>query len=171
MGRPASLLCVSVCQGGSERGQCCCLASGGLPSTHPISSHFIYFPPVTGALPAAALLVKPKVGGFAYILSLCRPFKWQKSGSFFHHPGPPLVFTARGNEDLSSRCWRPGLCVWPGAGIALSQGIPPDFYPPHMNEAPSIPLLPQPLHATLCLWPSSPLHISCHLDECGIGIP
>ena len=23
--------------------------------------------------------------------------------------------------------------VWPGAGIACSQDIPPDFYPPHVN--------------------------------------
>ena len=46
-----------------------------------------------------------------------------------------------------------GCIVWPGAGIAHSQGIPPDFYPPHMNVGPPGPvqLPPPPLCTTLCL--------------------
>ena len=26
-----------------------------------------------------------------------------------------------------------GYAVWPGAGIICSQGVPPDFYPPHVT--------------------------------------
>ena len=35
-----------------------------------------------------------------------------------------------------------GCVVWPGASIAYSQGIPPNFYPPHISVRPSVPLLP-----------------------------
>ena len=87
-------------------GQCRCLASAGLPGTCPISNHFTHFPFVTGALPAVALVVNPRVGGFAYILSLCGPFKQTllKIQQFLLPPQPPLVFTARSYGDLSS--WR-----------------------------------------------------------------
>ena len=46
--------------------------------------------------------------------------------------------------------------VWPGAEIACSQGIPSDFYLPHVNVGPSV-LLPQPLlvHTTPSLHPIS----------------
>ena len=50
--------------------------------------------------------------------------------------------------------------VWPGAGITCSQGIPPDFYLPHVNMG--LPVLPPPLCATLSL--PTP---SMRLDECG----
>ena len=81
-------------------------------SLGPISSHFIHFLCVTGTLPAVALVVNPRVGGWVvYILSLCRPFKQTilKSQQFLS-----LVFTARSYEDLCSLHWNPGLCglVW-----------------------------------------------------------
>ena len=70
-----------------------------------------------------------------------------------------------------------GCVVWPGAGMAQSQGIHPDFYLPHVHVGPPVPIppLPQPLHATLCLLTSLPcLSISAlptHLDECGFLNP
>ena len=51
------------------------LASEGLLGTRPVSSHFTHFLYPAGALPAAALLVKLRVGGFEYILNLFEPFK------------------------------------------------------------------------------------------------
>ena len=49
-----------------------------------------------------------------------------------------------------------GCAVWPGAGITPSQGIPPDFYPPHVNVGLSLPIpLPPPLWGT---------HTSLHLS-------
>ena len=60
-----------------------------------------------------------------------------------------------------------GCVVWPGAGITCSQGVPPDFYPPHMNVG-LTGLLLLPLHETPC--PLSQLCVSTppiHLDEYG----
>ena len=95
-----------------KRGQCHCLASGGLPSTHPVSSHFTYSLYVTGALPIIALVLNPREGGSAYTLSPCRPFKQTllKISRFFDCPNPTLIFTARSCGDLSSWSWLPGLC-------------------------------------------------------------
>ena len=50
-----------------------------------------------------------------------------------------------------------GCEVWPGAQIAHSQGIPPDFYSQYMNVEPSIPLLPPSFHATYHLRASPPV--------------
>ena len=67
--------------------------------------------------------------------------------------------------------------VWPGAGIAHSQGTPPNFYPPHMYVRPRVLPLP-PLCTSLPI--STHLHISApptHQDECGffkslvVGLP
>ena len=61
-----------------------------------------------------------------------------------------------------------GCVVWPG--ITHSQGVPPDFHPPHVNVGPPMPI-PLPLHTTRCLLASLPhLLISSpttHLDKCG----
>ena len=82
---------------GSERGLCCCLASGGLPSTPPVSNHFTHFQYATGAPPAVALVLNPTVGEFAYVLRPCRPFKqsFLKIWLFLLPPQYPLFFTAR----------------------------------------------------------------------------
>ena len=53
---------------------------------------------------------------------------------------PPLVFTARDNGDLSFRCWNPGLCGLAWGWYCSFLGIPANFYPPHMNVGPSVPL-------------------------------
>ena len=56
---------------------------------------------------------------------------------------PPLVFTARGNGDLSSQCWNPGLCclAW-GWDLSLPK------YPSRVNTGLSVPL-PPPLCTTV----------------------
>ena len=66
-----------------------------------------------------------------------------------------------------------GCAVWFGAGIAGSQGIPPDFYLLHVNVGSPVSILPLP--PALCtrqglLTSLSSLHISTpttYLDECG----
>ena len=50
-----------------------------------------------------------------------------------------------------------GCGVWPGAGIACSQGNPPSFYPPYLNVGLSNPLSPPPLHSTPPLCASLPV--------------
>ena len=110
-----------------------------------------------------------------YVLRPCRPFKhsFLKIQQFLPLPQSSLVFTSRSYEDLSSQHWNPGLCGLTWAGIAHSQGIPPNFYPLYVNVGPPVPILPLPLplHATphlltspLCLHVSAPP--TC-LDECG----
>ena len=118
VGQPTSLLWGSVWEEGSGRGQCHSLAFGGcpfypfLPIICPISSHFTHFLYVTGALPAVALVLCPRVGGFVYVVSSCRPFIWSllKVQEFLPLPSPLLVFIARSYGDLSSWHWDHGLC-------------------------------------------------------------
>ena len=112
VGQPVSPLCCPVWGEDLERGWCHCLASRGFLGICPISSHFSHSPYVTGALPAVALVLNPRVGGFAYIVTPCGPFKWSllKIWQFFPLSQPPLVFIARSYEDLSSWLWNPGLC-------------------------------------------------------------
>ena len=132
-----------------ERGQCCCLASGGLPSICLPSNHFTHLPYASGTLPAAAV-------GFVYVFSPYGPFKQRKSGSFFCHPNLHWLLQPQVVGDYLPGAGTLGCVVWPGAGIAGSQGIPPDFYLPRVNVGLSIPLLLQlPLHATLPLRPVS----------------
>ena len=67
---------------------------------------------MTDSLPAGALVLNPRVGGFAYILRPCKPCKrsFLKIWQFPPLPQPPLLYIARSNGDLSSWCWSPGLC-------------------------------------------------------------
>ena len=52
---------------------------------------------VTGALEALALVVNPRVGGFMYILGLCRNFIWilLREWQFLLTSQPPKILTAR----------------------------------------------------------------------------
>ena len=95
-----------------ERGQCRCLASGGLPGTGPVCSHVTHFPCVTCGRPAVARVPNARVGGYVQVPSPCGPFKWSllKIGQFLLLPHPPCVFTARSYGALSSWRWNPGLC-------------------------------------------------------------
>ena len=45
--------------------------------------------------------------------------------------------------------------VWPGAGMARSQGLPPDFYLPHVNVRLSMP--PPPLYPVSATPPILPV--------------
>ena len=110
--QPSSLLNGSVLGEVSKRGLCHCLASGGFPGTHPISSHFTHSLYVTGTLPGVALVLNPRVGRFAYILKPCGLFKWSflTIWQFLPSPQSPLIFTARSYGDLSSWCWNPKCC-------------------------------------------------------------
>ena len=152
MGQPASPLCGSVWREGLERGLCHCLASGGLPHTCSISSHFTPSLYASGALPAVALVLNPWVGEFVYILRPCRPFKH----SFPKIWVPSATVTPTGFfQSQYTQIYLPGA----GAGIACSQGVPLNFYLPHVNVGLPLPVLPPPLPlcATLCLLASLPL--------------
>ena len=123
-------------------------------------------------LPAIALVVNLRVGGFAFVLGPCGPFKRtllkiQQSLSLLQ---PPLVLQPEVMGIYLLSTGTLGLAVWPGVRITHSQGIHPDFYLPHVNVGPRyLPLL-LPLHSTLSLHPSQ-------LDECGffksliVGLP
>ena len=119
------------------------MASVGLLGARPTPSPLTHFPYVVGAFPAAAM-------GFVYFLSPCRPFKWQKSSRLFCHPNPHWFLKSEVMAVYLPIAGNLGCVVWPGAGMAHSQGIPPNFYQPHVNVGPSILLS---LHVTLC-----PLH-------------
>ena len=68
-------------------------------------------PHVTGAPLAVALVVVPRVGGFAYVLGVWEPFKWTvlRDWQFILLPHPPLVFIARNYKGLFSQRQNPGL--------------------------------------------------------------
>ena len=95
------------------------------PCTHPISSHFTRSPYVIGTLPAVALMLHCRVGGFEYILTHVGPLRgvsW-KSGSFFCCLNPHWFL-----QPEFMRIYLPGTgtlgCVlWPWAQIAHSQVI------------------------------------------------
>ena len=145
--------------------------SAGLPNICPISSHFTHIPYVTDALPGVALVVIPKVGGFAYVPSPCRPLKRLSQGTSgsFHCPNPHWFLQSEvmslylpGTETLS-------CVVWPGARITRSQSIPPCFYPPPLNVG--LPFHQCPA-ASLYHAMSFPSQLCnsvppVHLDECG----
>ena len=127
-------------------GQCCSLVSAGFPGTRLVSSHFIYFLYVTGVL----------VGGLAYVFSPCRPFQLTllTNHQFLPVPQSPLFLQPEVMGVYLPGAGTLGCAVCPGAGIAHSQGVPPDFYLPHVNVGlplPPLPLLLCPPH----LFPNS----------------
>ena len=113
-----------------------------------------------------------RVGGFAYILSLCRTPKWTflKIWQFFLSTQLSLVFTAGSNGDLSSQHWNCGLGSLAYAlGSLAPKGIIPGFYPLHVSVGLPV-LLPSPLCTTPCLHASPSILVTdplTHLDECG----
>ena len=102
---------------GSGRDQYCLLGS------HAVSSLFSHFPYVTGSLLAAALVLNPRLGGFAYILGPCGYFKWTllRDGQSLPPSQPPLVFTVRIYEVSFPWAGTLSCKVWPGAGILAPQ--------------------------------------------------
>ena len=113
---------------------------------------------------AVALVLNPRVGGFVYILRLFGPFKhsFWKSSSFFHLPNPHCFIQPEVTAIYLLGTGTLGCVVWSEVGVTHSQGIPTDFYPPHMNVGPSVPILPSchlsvphhRHHISLPLWPS-----------------
>ena len=83
-----------------------------------------------------------------------------KFSSFFCHPNPHWFLQPEIIGTYLSSARTLGWAVWSGAGIALSQGIPPDFYPPYMNVGLSI--LPLPPTATSLCHTTSPLVLWLH---------
>ena len=141
-----------------ERGQCHCMASGGLPGTHPISSRSTHSLFATGTFLAVGLVLNLRVGGFVNVLRLHGPSmqNFLKIWQFL----PPLQLHWFLQPEVMG-IYLPsagtlGCAVWPGAVITHSQGVPPHFHPPHMNVGTPI-LPPPPLHATLPLLASLPL--------------
>ena len=163
-------------------GQCNWLAFGGFPGTHTVSTHFIHFQYMTGALLADALVLGPRMDGFPYILSPCRPFKWTllSNRQFLLPPQTPLVFTVRSYEAFSSQHWNPGLCglVW-GWGRSLSRYC--SWFFSTMHERGTTCSIAA-TSASLCHTMSSPPYLSIstrptHLDKYGffkslvVGLP
>ena len=153
---------------GLERKQCCLLGS--------CPNHFFHFPYATGAILIAALVLNPRVGGFAYILGPCGSFKWTllRDQWFLPVPQSPLGLQPEVMRLYFLGTGTLGCAVYPGAGIAHSPDVPSNFYLPHVNVGLSVPLaaataasFPLPHH---CHSVSSPpwLPISApptHLDE------
>ena len=82
-----------------------------LTQPSPSSSHFTYFLYASDVPLSYSLVVVPRMGGFAYILGLWGPFQWTllRDWQFLPPLQPPLVFTARDYDTLSSWLQNPGL--------------------------------------------------------------
>ena len=100
-------------------------------------------------LPALALVLNPRGGRSVYVLSLCGPFKQSllKIWQFLLPPKPNWFLQPEVMGIYLPGTGTLGYADWSGAGFAGSQGILPNFYPPHVNVGPPVPL-PLPLHAT-----------------------
>ena len=169
MGQPATPLCGSVsrrAQRGDSVAAClleACLTLTLFPVTSPIPCMW----PAPFQLLPWWCITEWVQSEFAYVLRPCRPFKpsflrlWQ----FLLLPQPALVFTARSYGTGSLGC-----AVWPGAGIACSQGIPPDFYLPHMNVGLPVPQLPLPLCSTPHLLASVPISTTLPLLPAWVNV-
>ena len=127
------------------------------------------------ALLAAALVVKPRLGGFAYVLSPSGLFKWQKSSSFFHCHKLLWVFTARGNGDLSSQHWNWAVPSGLGLGLLTPKvSLPIFIHHTWICDCPFYHCLFVPHHLSTHLHNSAP---PTHLDEYGffkslvVGLP
>ena len=104
---------VALCEGRALRGDSAtawllavCLALVRVQSLHPR--------PVCGWCPSSCCLEWVGLPPFEDCLDLLAAKIWR----FLLLSQPPLVFTARGNGDLSSQCWHPGLCSPGLCGLA-----------------------------------------------------
>ena len=150
-----SLLCGSVREG-SERGQCCCLASRVLskrkqsPSTHPDARlfNFSHMPLVPFQLLLRCRIqreresVSPKSD-----TGPLRGDSWE-SCSFFHNPNPHWFLEPEVIGTYLPGTGTQGWMVLCGAGMPRSRGILPNFYLTHVCVdhpfclSTSLPLLP-----------------------------
>ena len=125
------------------------VASGGLPGNHPIPSH------PSSCCPG----VEPQSGWVCVHSSTMQAFEAESPESPAVAPMPQ---THRFLQPEVMGIYLPGdgtlgCAVWPGAGITYPQVLSSNFYPPHANVGPSVPL-PQlpPLCTTLHLFTSPP---------------
>ena len=121
-GRAACFTTLQFCGGGEglKRRQCCCwLTSGGLPGTYPISTQFTHFPYVTAAFSAAALVVAPRVGGFACVLDSPK-----KPAVYSASPIPTGFYSQKLCGFIFPGAGTLGCVVWTGFGIICLQGVP-----------------------------------------------
>ena len=85
----------------------------------------------------------------------CMPFKQTllRNWQFLPLPQSPLVLQLEVMSLYFPGAGTLGCAVWPGAGISCSQGVPPDFYPPHVNVG--LPFCWSPWLLTHCHHPAS----------------
>ena len=168
-GRATHFTTLWLCEGeGSERRQCHCLASGDClgGSCHlaltllPVPSLFPLLPACHLWLSSCCLGGESQRGWFYVspksIMGPLRGVSWE-SHSFFCHPNPHLFLHPEVTGTSLPSSGTLGCVVWSGAGNDHSQGIPPDFYPPHVNIE---------LYVSLHLYTISCLHASLHLQTC-----
>ena len=155
-------LCVGE---GSERGQSCCLASGDylrgscLSGTCPFASHFTFS--LSPLMPLVCFQhcpgAKSQRGWFCMspksVAGPLREVSWG-SCSFFCCPTPHWFLQAEVTGTYLPGIGTLGWVVWSGTGTACSHGIPPYFYPPHVNVGPPV---PPPLCTSPCF--SKPLYL------------
>ena len=141
---------------GLERGQSCCLASGGLLGICPISTHFTHLPYATGTFLSVALVVIHGAGAFVYIAGPLNGLFWEIRSLFSCSTFPSTGFYSQKLRgflfpalELCSLSW-----VW---DCSLPR-YPSSFYPPHVNmEPPTLSLLLPPLCTTPHpLFPNTP---------------
>ena len=75
-------------------------------------------------------MVNPRLGGFVYILRLCRPFELGKSGSFFCYPSPLWFLQPEVTIIYLPGRGTLGFVVWSGADTAHFLGILPIVWVP-----------------------------------------
>ena len=134
---PALPLCGAVCAGGAGEGAR--LLTWNL-------SYFqsLYTLPVCNWCPTSCCSGGGSQSGWVCVYSRTLRALWMDSPGrlavffFFLVTQPPLLFTEI--MRLYFPCAGTLCCVvWPEVGIAHSQGIPPDFYPSHVNVVLPIP--------------------------------
>ena len=144
---------MALCREGSERGQCCCLASGVVsrrklsPCTCPDGRHFNFSLYATGALPAAASMLEPRGSESAWVLSLLRALQEETAENLavsFAAPPPTGFYSQKlwGFIFLALEPW----ARWSGMGLGF---LTPEVF------------LPIFMHHT---WVSTTCSVSMHLS-------
>ena len=82
-----------------------------------------HLPHVTGALPAVALVLNPRRGRFAHVLSSCGPFEWILLQIWQFCLLPHWFLQPEVMGIYLPGAGTLGSVIWPEAGIPHSQGI------------------------------------------------
>ena len=120
----------------------------------PLTLHFL---PICHWCPSSCCSGAESQRGWVYMSpkSVAGPLR---GCSFFYYPNPHWFLQPEVMGTYLPGSGALDCTVWPGAGIACSQGIFPDLYPPHVNMELPLPVLslPLPVHAVPCLLTSPP---------------